>query len=163
MCSATRYWAAKLLKFVPFGCPVLFERRLYRCDGVLEYLSFLGSVDCCMYVVVVGCVVFFTLGSAAGTISGTVFSTLGSAVSFCRMSSNLLVRCSMVEISNKAFVMGSPARKLGVVVDGGCVSMSTMSSAACRRWSSKDSFGMGISCGTNVTVSQMRVVLVRGK
>ena len=40
-------------------------------------------------------------------------------------------------ISNNAFLIGSPACRLGVVVDGGQVSMSTMTPVACRKWSSK--------------------------
>ena len=49
------------------------------------------------------------------------------------------------------------------MVNGGQVSMSTMSSTACRKLSSIDTLGMGILCGMKVIVLQMRVALVHGK
>ena len=47
--------------------------------------------------------------------------------------------------------------------DGGCVSMVIISFAACFRKSVNLTSGMGMVCGTNVTVSHIRVILVRGK
>ena len=66
-------------------------------------------------------------------------------------------------MSKRAVQMGSPANKLGVVVDGGDVRMSMMSCAAWVRKSFVVTFGKGKTLGKNSTVSQFRVARVRGK
>ena len=72
-------------------------------------------------------------------------------------------RFSCIARVNKAFLTGSPAARLGVVVEGGSVNIDIMSSAACRRKLSNLISGNGISFGKNVTVSQARGVFVLGK
>ena len=63
----------------------------------------------------------------------------------------------------KALRTESPACKLGVVVDGGSGRIEMISLAAWRRKSSSFTSGNGMLDGKNVTVSQSRVMLVRGK
>ena len=53
----------------------------------------------------------------------------------------------------RALRVGSPASKLGDVVEGGTVRMVIISVAACLKKSSKPTFGIGISLGKKVTVS----------
>ena len=57
---------------------------------------------------------------------------------------------------------GSPACKVGVVGDCGCVRMVIISLAACRRKSSNLISGNGIVLGKKVTVSQSLTVRVLG-
>ena len=59
-----------------------------------------------------------------------------------------------------AFLTGSPASRVGIVREGGLVSISIMSFAACRRKSSVVTFGNGIVCGMNVTMSHTLSLLV---
>ena len=77
-----------------------------------------------------------TLGS--GVISG-VFArvapgiTLGDGASVRTGSGILSTRLSCLANVSKALRTGSPASKLGVVVDGGCVRIVIISVAACLR------------------------------
>ena len=64
---------------------------------------------------------------------------------------------------SNAFLTGSPASKLGVVVDGGCVKMVMMSVAACLRKSTNFTCGNGTVVGKNVTVSHTLTHFVHGK
>ena len=143
-----------------------------------------GRVLRCLNAEAVGDCRFSTLGSAAwwsllpsATLVGCS-STLGSAAWWSLLTSATLVGClswgwlivamsstrfSCCAISRRALRIGSPACRLGVVVDGGFVRMVTMSVAAWRRWSVMVTFGKGTSCGKKVTVSHILVVGVRGK
>ena len=73
------------------------------------------------------------------------------------------ILCSCVANVSNAFLTGSPASKLGVVVDGGFVKMVMISVAACFRKSASLTYGNGTLVGKNVTVSQSLTCLVRGK
>ena len=73
------------------------------------------------------------------------------------------MRFSCVASVTSAFHTGSPAAKLGVVVDGGCDKMVIMSPAACTKKSYNLISGNGKTVGKNVTVSQSLSALVRGK
>ena len=70
---------------------------------------------------------------------------------------------SCVDKVKSAFRTGSPADRLGVVVEGGFVKMSTMSVAAWCRKSRVLMCGKGVACGKKFTVSQSRVERVFGK
>ena len=58
---------------------------------------------------------------------------------------------------------GSPAYRIGVVVEGGRVIMLIMSLATCCRKSSSFISGNSTIVGKKVTVSQSLIVLVLGK
>ena len=58
---------------------------------------------------------------------------------------------------------GSPACKLGVVVDGGAVRIVMISSAARFRKSASFTCGNGTLVGKNVTVSHVLTCFVQGK
>ena len=59
--------------------------------------------------------------------------------------------------------MGSPAYKLGAVVEGGSVKIIIMSFSACLKKSSFFTFGKGVDVVKKVTVSTCRSILVLGK
>ena len=63
----------------------------------------------------------------------------------------------------KALRTGSPAYKLGVVVDGGMVNNVIIYVDACFRKSTSVTFGKGMDTGKKVAVSQYRTVFVLGK
>ena len=63
----------------------------------------------------------------------------------------------------RAFLTGYLACNAGTVDAGGDVNILTMSSAAWTSWSFRVTLGNATLWGQNVTVSQTRVVLVRGK
>ena len=101
---------------------------------------------------------------------GSVFSTLGSTLSTLGndiwgvgCSGILSIRFNWVANVMSALRTGSPACKIGVVVDGGCVSMVIISLAACLRKSFNFIAGNGIVVGKKVTVSQSLMVRVLGK
>ena len=58
--------------------------------------------------------------------------------------------------------MGSPACKLGVVVEGGSVKIVIMSFTACLKKSSIFTFGKGMAVGKKITMSTYRSILVLG-
>ena len=62
-----------------------------------------------------------------------------------------------------ALSVGSPDSKLMVVDDGGLVRRATMSEPACLRWSSRETFGIGMTLGNFFTVSTCCTALVLGK
>ena len=70
---------------------------------------------------------------------------------------------SCVAKVNNALRTGSPASRLGVVVDGGLVNNVIISVAACVRKSTSVIFGNGTDTGKKVTVSQSLTVFVLGK
>ena len=112
------------------------------CAGLSTLGGFVRAAACC------GRVGVLTLGDAA---TGTGWIGIISTLFIC-----------VANVSN-AFLTGSPASRLGVVVDGGCVSMVMISVAACLRKSSNFICGNGTVAGKNVTVSQSLTSLVRGK
>ena len=129
---------------------------------------FIGSLLCsCQTDDGVGSIgFFFTLGDGAGfeiIVGSNGVSTLGDACTSGVISGIGCTLFNCVASVNRAFLTGSPAARLGVVVDGGCVRMDMMSPAACLRWSVKFTVGKGIVVGKKVTVSQSLEVLVRGK
>ena len=110
-------------------------------------------------------------GTTLGSVSGGrirrcnvgVF-TLGGGVTGCAgmvdMGSILLI---CVAIVYSVLGTGSSACKEGVVVEGGEASMVIMSVAACFKKSSILTSGKGTVVGKNVTVSNVLIILVRGK
>ena len=60
----------------------------------------------------------------------------------------------------RSLCVGSPASKLGVVIEGGTIRMVIISVAICLKNSSKPTFGIGISIGKKVTVSTSLTNLV---
>ena len=64
-----------------------------------------------------------TLGDAAS--SGGVFIGVVESIG------NVSIRFSCFDNSNNAFLTGSPAVKVGIVEEGGCVKIVDMSEAAC--------------------------------
>ena len=131
------------------------ELRSWSTDAGGGEPSSLGSA------VGIGCVALI-VGVALCCNSGC---TLGSVCGACVISWNgmgcTLFNC--VANVRRAFLTGSPAARLGVVVEGGEVSIVIMSAADWRRKSSILIAGKGICFGKKVTVSQSRGVLVRGK
>ena len=84
-----------------------------------------------------------TLGARAGPADvGLVLYVGDVALSGVGMVST---RLSCVAMSNNAFRTGSPSRKLGTVPAGGFVSIVTISSTACFRWSCSLTCGNGTS------------------
>ena len=69
---------------------------------------------------------------------------------------------SCVASINNAFFTGSPAARLGVVVDGVRVRLLMMFPSACFRWSISLTSGNGVNVRKNGTVSQSLSDLVRG-
>ena len=109
---------------------------------------------------------FPTLGSCAISLEDLcngVDNTLGVGVSTLTGSgiASILFNC-VASVSN-AFRTGSPASKLGEVVDGGCVRRVMISVAACFKKSTSLTCGNGTFVGKNVTVSQALTCFVRGK
>ena len=79
-----------------------------------------------------------TLGSNAGNgmcVGDVVGCTLRDAAALVSegYSRIVCIRFNCVASVKSAFLTGSPACKLGVVVDGGSVNIDTMSPAACFR------------------------------
>ena len=70
---------------------------------------------------------------------------------------------SCVASDNNAFLIGSPATRLGVVVDSVRVSILMMFSAACFKCSVSLTSGNGVDVEKNVNVSKSLGVLVRVK
>ena len=81
----------------------------------------------------------------------------------CSISGIFSIRCNCCANVVKAARTGSPACRLGTVVEGGLFRIVTMSVAACRRWSVSVTDGKGITVGKKVTELQSLVALVRGK
>ena len=109
---------------------------------------------------------FFTLGDGAGfeiIVGSNGVSTLGDACTSGVISGIGCTFFNCVASVNRVFLTGSPAGRLGVVVDGGCVRIDMMSPAACLGWSVTFTVGKGIVVGKKVTVSQSLEVLVCGK
>ena len=122
------------------------ERKGYVCGVVLLYRAFL-SFALGSWRDEIGVM----MGGAVGALSGIFAPTLGSGVLSCvfarvasgitlgdgasaRTGSGILsIRLSCFANVSKALRTGSPASKLGVVVDGGCVRIVIMSVAACLR------------------------------
>ena len=120
-------------------------------------------------------------GASEGVRDGTCVSTLGSCAIYFEwvdtadgntlgVSVSILTGSGIVSILfncfanvSKALRTGSPASKLGVVVDGGFVRMVMISVAACLRKSTSLTCGNGTLVGKNVTVSHVLVCFVRGK
>ena len=59
--------------------------------------------------------------------------------------------------------MGSPACKIGVVVDGGSVKIVVMSFIACLKKSSIFTFGKGMAVGKKFTMSTCLSIFALGK
>ena len=90
-------------------------------------------------------------------------NTLGVGESILTGSEIVSILCSCVANVSNAFLTGSPASKLGVVVDEGLAKMVMISVAACFRKSTSLTCGNGTLVEKNVTVSQSRICFVRGK
>ena len=107
-----------------------------------------------------------TLGSCVLMFTGMCFVagiTLGVGVAVGRGSGILSILFNCVANVSSALRTGSPASKLGVVVDGGAVKMVMISTAACFRKSVNFTCGNGTLVGKNVTVSHVLTCFVRGK
>ena len=108
-----------------------------------------------------------TLGSEAGgrrCRCNVGVSTLGGGVTGWGCKTGMgSIRLSCVAIVCSALRTGSPACKVGVVVEGGQASIVMISVAACLKKSSSLTSGKGTVVGKNVTVSHILTVLVRGK
>ena len=89
--------------------------------------------------------------------------TLGVCASIVLGSGIVSILFNCVANVRRALRTGSPACKLGVVVDGGAVKMVMISTAACFRKSTSLTCGNGTLVGKNVTVSQFHTCFVRGK
>ena len=86
-----------------------------------------------------------------GFFSGVISSGIG------------FTRCNCVAKVSNAFLIGSPACKLGIFGAGGCVRMVMISVADCFKKSVSDTSGNGTTFGKKVTVSQSLMALMRGK
>jgi hypothetical protein len=122
------------------------ERKGYLCGMVLLYRSFF-SFELGSWRAETGVMI----GGDGGAMGGTFVPTLGSCVisgdfahgatgitlgdgGSVRTGSGILsTRLSCHANVSKALRTGSPASKLGVVVDGGCVRIVIISVAACLR------------------------------
>ena len=92
----------------------------------------------------VGKFVCSTLGSGAFSTFLLSVGTIGGDASSGLVVGMGSTRLSCYAMSRSAFRTGSPARRLGVVLEGGLVSKVTMSVAACFKWSVSVTCGIGI-------------------
>ena len=112
-------------------------------SGTVILGSVAGIEECC--------------GKVGGTSLGDASWCVGNLFGICL----ILFKC--VARVTRVLRTGSPACKLGVVVDSRSVRMEIILLASCRRifWSLIS--GKGMVVGENVTVSQSRVDFVRRK
>ena len=130
MCCADSCCTAKCLKLVPEAFNL--KRKGYECGVVLKYRAFFSFLLCSCNVDAGTDALACTLRDAVtGVFSCVSSGTLGDAIGGlmgCGMGC-ILFSC-VARVSN-ALRTGSPACRLGAVVEGGCVRMVVMSEAAC--------------------------------
>ena len=108
------------------------ERNGYECGVVFKYRAFFSCLLCNCNVDAGTDSVACTLGDAATGVCSCVGSgTLGDAAggSIAGGMGSILLSC-VASVGN-VLRTGSPACRLGAVVEGGCVRMVIMSEAAC--------------------------------